>query len=267
MLTFTIITVGLLLFIILPIGAISYYYYANPAPHRGTPTVTPVPTNTAQPTQPVPTATPQAANTPNATTPASPQAQGAAVLAAATSGTPLAAYSLASNTNGLWTEDAVHCIFEGGSYHVKVLQTNTLQYCPLTKSVQDNTTLQVDVTLLNGNTAGMLLRMNSDQFYDFEITTSGQCFFRRHDPGDGNTYVSILAPTKSSAIAPVGQKNTLTIIANGSTFRLYVNGVAIGGPLQDSNYSVGGLALVTSTLASATYGEASFSNLKIYKIG
>ena len=65
----------------------------------------------------------------------------------------------------------------------------------------------------------------------------------------------------------MGQKNTLSIIANGSTFRLYVNGTAIGGLLQDTNYSVGGLALVAGTTAPATYGEAGFSNLKIYKIG
>ncbi len=266
MLTFTIIAIGLLLFIVLPIGAISYY--ASIAPHKATPTATPVPTSTVQPTQPAPTATPQTANTPHATVPAGAKAQGTAtaILAAATSGTPLATYSLTSNTGGLWTEDAIHCIFAGGGYHVRVLQTNFLQSCPLTKSVQDNATLQVDVTLLSGNTAGIVLRMNSDQFYDFEITDQGQCFFRRHDPGDGNTYASILAPTKSSAIAPVGQKNTLTIIANGNTFRLYVNGVAIGGLLQDSNYSVGGLALVAGTLPSTTYGEASFSNLKIYKI-
>ena len=268
MLTFTIITVGLLLFVVLPIGAISYF--ASVAPRKVTPTATPVPTNTAQPTQVVPTATPQTQNTPvvTATVPASIQAQGTAtaILANATSGTPLI-YSLASNTDGLWTEDAIHCLFAGGNYHVKALQTNFLQYCPLTKSVQDNTTLQVDVTLLSGSHAGMLLRMNSDQFYDFEITDAGQCFFRRHDPGDGNNFTNILTPTKSSAIAPVGQKNTLSIIANGSTFRLYVNGTAIGGLLQDTNYSVGGLALVAGTTAPATYGEAGFSNLKIYKIG
>jgi len=228
-----------------------------------------VPTNTAQPTQPAPTATPQTGNTPapTATVPAGVQEQGTAtaILAATTSGTPIA-YSLASNTDGLWTEDAIHCLFAGGGYHVKALQANFLQYCPLTKSVQDNATMQVEVTLLSGNHAGMLIRMNSGQFYDFEITNSGQCFFRRHAPGDGNNYTNILAPTKSSAIAPVGQKNTLTVIANGGTFRLYVNGTAIGGPLQDSSYTVGGLALASGTRAPTTYGEASFSNLKIYKI-
>ncbi|GAC1428507.1 MAG: hypothetical protein PVS3B3_17270 [Ktedonobacteraceae bacterium] len=268
MLTFTIITVGLLLFVVLPIGAISYF--ASTTPRKVTPTATPVPTNTAQPTQTAPTATPHTENTPNttATVPAGGvQAQGTAtaILAAATSSTPLT-YSLVSNSNGLWTEDAIHCLFAGGGYHVKVLQTDFLQPCALTKSVQDNATLQVDVTLLSGSHAGMLLRMNSDQFYDFEITDQGQCFFRRHAPGDGNKYADILAPTKSSAIAPVGQKNTLTIIANGSTFRLYINGIAIGGLLQDNNYTVGGLALVAGTRAPATYGEASFSNLKIYKI-
>ncbi len=265
MLTFIIITVGLLLFIGLPIGAISYFANTHPRP---TPTATPVPTNTTQPTQVEPTTTPQTQNTPNATAQAGgAQAQGTAtaILAAATSGTPLA-YSLTSNTDGLWTEDAIHCVFSGDAYHVKVLQTNFLQSCPLTKHVQDNATLQVDVTLLRGNSAGMLLRMNSEQFYDFEITNQGQYFFRRHAPGDGNNYAYILNPTVSNAIAPLEQKNTLTIIANGSTFRLFINGIAVGRPLQDNNYTVGGLALVTGTRASTNDGEASFSNLKIYKI-
>ncbi len=256
MLTFSIIAIGLLLFIVLPIGAISYF--------ASTHKVTPTPTNTAQPTQVVPTATQQIGTT--ATVPAGAQATATALLASATSGTPLA-YSLASNSDGLWTQDASHCVFTGGSYHVKALQTNYLQYCPLTKSVQDNATLQVDVTLLSGNHAGMLFRVNSDQFYDFEITSDGQCFLRRHAPGDGNNYADILPPTRSSAIAPTGQKNTLTVIANGNTFWLYVNGTAIGSSLKDSNYTVGGLALVTGTLAPANFGEASFSNLKIYKIG
>ncbi len=259
-LTFAIIALGLLLFIVLPIGAISYF--ASTAPHKATPTATPIPTDTAQPTQIAATTTPQTGNTPGAT--ATPGTTNA-ILAAATSGTPFA-YSLTSNTDGNWTEDAVHCVFAGGGYHVKVLQANFVQNCPLTNSVQDNATLQVDVTLLSGNHAGMLLRMNSDQYYDFEINDQGQCFFRRHAPGDGNNFANILPPTKSSAIAPLGQKNTLTIIANGSTFRLYINGTAIGGPLQDTNYTVGGLALVAGTLPSTTYGEASFSNLKIYKI-
>ncbi len=265
MLTFIIITVGLLLFIGLPIGAISYFANTHPKP---TPTATPVPTNTTQPTQAEPTTTPQTQNTPNATAQTGGvQAQGTAtaILAAATSGTPLA-YRLTSNTDGLWTEDAIHCVFAGDAYHVKALQTNFLQSCPLTKHVQDNATLQVDVTLLRGNSAGMLLRMNSEQFYDFEITDQGQCFFRRHAPGDGNNYAYILNPTVSNSIAPLGQKNTLTIIANGGTFRLFINGIAVGSPLQDNNYTVGGLALATSTNTLTTYSEASFSNLKIYKI-
>ncbi|GAC1646085.1 MAG: hypothetical protein NVS4B12_12710 [Ktedonobacteraceae bacterium] len=259
-LTFSIITIGLLLFIVLPIGLI---YYAS-ATH---PKTTPVPTSTTQPTQTGATATPQ--NTPNSTATAQSEAHTqsiAPILATATSGTPTLTYSLANNPDGAWTEDVPRCIFIAGAYHVQALQTNYLQYCPLTKRVLDNATIQVDVTLLRGNTAGILLRMNSDQFYDFEINDQGQCFFRRHAPGDGNKYAYILNPTPSSAIAPVGQKNTLSIIANNGTFRLFVNGVAIGAPLQDNTYTIGALSLAAGTLASANDGEASFSNLKVYSI-
>ncbi len=121
------------------------------------------------------------------------------------------------------------------------------------------------MTLLSGNDAGLVFRANGDQFYDFEINNQGQFFFRRHDAGAGSNYVSLIKATKSDAIKPVGQKNTLVVIANGNDFKLYINGVFVGEK-QDSTYSSGQVAFVTGTLAPTTSGEGSFANLKIFKI-
>ena len=72
--------------------------------------------------------------------------------------------------------------------------------------------------------------------------------------------------TTSSAIAPVGQKNTLLIIANGNDFKLYINGTFVGEQQDGSStISTGQIGFVAGTLSSTTRGEASFSNLNIYK--
>ncbi len=251
-LAFSIVSIGLLLFVILPIGAISYYSITTP---KKTPT--PAPTHSTQPATQI---------TPNATaTTAQAQATTASTLVSAMSGTPLLLDGMANNTANRWTEDGATCTFVGGAYHVRSPRINFLQPCALTKTQPiTNATIQTEVTLLKGHSTGMLLRLNGDQFYDFEITDQGQFFFRRHDAG-GASYAYLIPPTNSGAIAPTGQRNMLTVIASGSKFRLFVNWVDVGA-VTDSAYTTGQFAFVNGTVAPANSGDASFANLKIYPI-
>ncbi len=198
------------------------------------------------------------------------QAQAAAtagVAATVTSGTPILTDNLSSNTNGRWHESP-SCVFTGGTYHVLVSQTDTLQVCGPSQSGSssltfDNAAIQVDVSLLSGNDAGLIFRVNGSQFYDFEITNQGQFFFRRHDSGANYTY--LIPNTTSSAIASGTAKNTLLVIANGSDFKLYINGVFVGEK-QDNTYSSGQIAFVTGTTGSTTSAEGSFANLKVFNV-
>jgi serine/threonine protein kinase len=244
-LTFIIVTVGLLLLVVLPLGLA--YYFSSTAIHKTSPVATPTSGATLQ-------------NTPNATA-----QQANATLTAATSGTPLVADSLTNNVAGRWTDDASHCLFVDGAYHVRVLQKNFLQQCTLAAPQVGNDTAQADVTLVSGHDAGMLLRVNGDRFYDFEITDQGQFFFRRHDAGGGENYTYLISSVSNSAVAPLGEKNTLAIIANGSKFNLFINGVAVGN-IFDSHYASGQFAVANGTVASANTGEASFSNLELFAV-
>ncbi|MEO8971471.1 MAG: protein kinase [Ktedonobacteraceae bacterium] len=188
----------------------------------------------------------------------------AGVAATAINGTLVLSDPLSNNTNGRWNTDGAGCIFTGGSYHVYVKRASFLQPCESTSLPLGNFTLQVDVSLLSGNDAGVILRVNGTQFYDFEINSQGQFFFRRHDATNG--YSMLINQTKSGAIAPVGQKNMLLVIANGNDFKLYINGTFVGEQ-QDSTSTIssGQIGFVAGTLASTSSGEASFSNLNIYK--
>ncbi|GHO93342.1 hypothetical protein KSF_033900 [Reticulibacter mediterranei] len=244
----SIVALGFLLFVGLPM---SYMYYVFET-HRSQATVLPVSTPSIQATQQAPQGQPQ--------TPAS---TGAAPTI--TGSTPLLDDPLSANTPGRWTEDANHCVFASGSYHVNVLQTNFLQPCPLLAPTIDNAAVQVEVSLRSGSNAGVMLRVQGEGFYDFEINNQRQFFLRRHDPGKGSSYTSLIPPTTSSAILPGGLPNTLLVIANGANFKLYINGTAVG-EATDSTYASGQLALAAGTLAPLPGGEGSFTNFKIFKV-
>lgn len=185
----------------------------------------------------------------------------ASVLSNAISATPLLADNLLGNTAGRWPENA-NCQFIDGAYHVLIQQPGLLQTCVSSTSALtlDTATIQVDVSLLAGNDAGLIFRASGQQFYDFEITDQGAFFFRRHDPGAGYTY--LIQNTQSAAIVP-GSPNTLTVIASGSDFKLYINGAFVGES-HDATYASGQVGFAAGSLASAARAEGSFANLKIY---
>ena len=210
----------------------------------------------------------QAATTPQSTVAANVQAaqQAAATATAVKGGTPLLKDSLSRDINNRWPNDGINCAFHDGAYHVIVTSKDYLQPCELAPQTFDNSAMQVDVSLLSGNNAGLIFRVNGDQFYDFEINNKGGFFFRRHDAGAGSKYVYLMQNRQSAAIAPGGQKNTLLALANGSDFKLFINGTFVG-EAQDSTYVSGQLGLVAGTLSPNASGEASFVNLNVFKMG
>ena len=261
LLAFSIIVVGILLFIVLPMAFVYYNYVTHP--HHVPVQPPSVPTPIVAPTS-VPTLQPPA-TTPVSQGPRQTSTSVSAIAIAATSGTPVMVDSLASNTSGHWAEDSTHCLFANGSYTVHTLNANALQSCALTTPQFSNNTLEVDETLQSGQNVGMLFRANNDQFYDFEITSQGQFFFRRHDSGAGATYVYLLDPTTSAAIAPTGKKNTLLIISQGSSIQLFINNVSVGS-VNDNTYTQGQIAFICGTGPSQATGEASFTNFKVFNL-
>ena len=176
--------------------------------------------------------------------------------------TPILTDSMSSNSTGYWAISST-CAFTSGSYHISVTQTNFLQPCPLLTIVPSSMKAQVNVTLLSGHDAGMLLDLQGNHFYDFEITDKGQFFFRRHDDSAGSSYVYLI-PTTSSATIIQGQANTLTISANNGDFQLFINNTLVG-EVHDTTYSGGSLALVVGTLAPQTSGEGAFTQFSLFK--
>lgn len=186
------------------------------------------------------------------------------VLTSATSAAPALTDSLLGNTAGRWPEND-NCQFLTGTYHVLNHQPGSLQTCvsPSPQLTLANAVIQVNVSLLSGDDAGLVFRASGQQFYDFGITGQGAFYVRRHDAG-GAGYTSLIPSTASSAVVS-GGTNTLTVIANGSDFKFYINAMFVGES-HDATYTGGQVGFAAGTLPTDSSAEGSFSNLKIYNI-
>ncbi len=199
--------------------------------------------------------------------PLSPQQAAIATARTITNTTPIFADDLSTNFISDWYVDYTNCIFIDNTYHVIVKQSNALQICKSSLLSYDNAALQVDVSLLAGSDAGIILRATDQQFYEFGIDNQGNFFFRRHDPyaNGGGNFTDLIPATKSNAILPGKRKNTLLVIANGSNFDLFINGVFVGD-YQDSTYTNGQIGFSVETYAGVKAGEASFSDFEIFSV-
>lgn len=106
-------------------------------------------------------------------------------------------------------------------------QPNTMQYTTLAEPTVDNFSLEVDVQQLAGNpesSFGILARMRgADQFYRFEITSSGLYMAERHN-ADG-TWSQYLEDWPESPAINQGLNTTnhLKVVADGANISFYVN--------------------------------------------
>jgi len=220
--------------------------------------------------QPVKASSKQAKSTPipHATIiPLSPQQAAIATARRITNTSPIFADDLSTNFISDWYVDYTNCTFADNTYHAIVKQNNDFHMCKSSVLSYDNAALQVDVSLLAGSDAGLILRATDQQFYEFGFDNQGNFFFRRHDPdgAGGGSFTDLIPATRSNAILPGKRKNTLFVIANGRNFDLFINGVFVG-EYQDSNYASGQVGFSVETFSTVKAGEASFSNFNVYSV-
>jgi serine/threonine protein kinase len=193
------------------------------------------------------------------------QAQATAgVIQTATSGFPLYFDPLleGNTTDPTWTNDGTNCFFAADGYHVHINpppQANAYPLCLESDRAFQDATITVDMVLRGGYSGGLLFRWNTNQGYFFEVGAGGNYQLSRWDaPG------ALQAWTDAPAIHPgLFSSNTLEVIARGSVFFFYVNGMFLT-EVQDATYGLGTIGLVSFGDTSTGPGEAVFSNLKVY---
>jgi hypothetical protein len=138
---------------------------------------------------------------------------------------------------------------------IAINQPNTMQYTTLQEPTVTHFTMEVDAQQIAGNpesSYGILARMRgAEQFYRFEITSSGLYMVERHNAdGTWDQYLDdwTAAPAIKQGLNTV---NRLKVEANGSALTFYVNDTLLH---EVSDNGVGWEANVG--LDAGTFGQA-----------
>lgn len=187
-----------------------------------------------------------------------------ATATAITARPPLVSDPLSSPDSNNWPNDGTNCSFTNSAYFVTASSADTLQPCLSGSLHYADAAIEVDVTLISSADAGLIFRASADgnQFYDFEITNQNQFYLRYRNNG---RYTFLIQNTASSVIQGIGGKNTLLVIASGSHLQLFINGSFVG-EASDNTFASGQLGVAAGSF-SASSGDASFSNLRVYTPG
>ncbi len=149
------------------------------------------------------------------------------------------------------------CQFKGNAYHVVSQQ----YYVPCHETLQaSNFTLEVDMQILRGNCGGLSLRdtTSTAHAYNFEVCQDGSYRLNRFDNFQNELVVA--SGFSGDIVRGLGQTNVVAVVANGSTFDLYVNHQKIN-TVNDSSYSQGlfGVAAFLNT-------EVAYTNARMWTL-
>ena len=174
-----------------------------------------------------------------------------------------------TNTQAASWDQNDNCSFQSDGYHVHT-DLLALHGCREAADQFQNFAAQVDVLLKKGASGGLFFRLKTNALgaykgYLFEINANGQYRISQSNNFSSNS-VTILRDWTDTPALKAGAKNTLQVIARDTTLLLYINGVFMGPPIQDSTFTAGGIAF----LATSTKGERAnvvYSNLRISAAG
>ncbi|MBO0780963.1 MAG: serine/threonine protein kinase [Ktedonobacteraceae bacterium] len=175
---------------------------------------------------------------------------------------------LKDNTKGYnWTNDpgVAHlysCTFSGQAYHAGTI-FGGLASC--FSSVElDNGTFQVRVTLIKGDSAGLLLRgsSKSNAYYYFYIRNDGSYGLDLYSSDDGGPKTHIKNGGSKAIHTKPGQSNLLAIVAQNDQLDLYINQQLVS-TVHDTRSSKGFAGVGASGLLNPA--EAIFDSARAWR--
>jgi hypothetical protein len=119
----------------------------------------------------------------------------------------------------------------------------------------------VKMTINQGDCGGLIIRDNSDGSDYFRVCQGGSYLFSKYT---SHTSSTILRSGSSSAINQgTNQSNVIAVVANGSSFDLYVNDQKIDST-SDNTYSQGSIGLTAGAVSNQTV--VTYQNARVWTI-
>lgn len=207
---------------------------------------------------------------PIATVTTEPQATAATeqqIYTQATSGTPAVDDPLSDDRNnwGVFTTDwGGQCAFTGGAYHLTLSKQGYVLWCNSdVVSNLNNFTLQVRITVVQGDYSSIVFGQNANGAYSIDIHSNGAYGLYRQLPN--NQPADKLRYGLSSAIKQgLNQTNIITISVNNNQFYFYANKQLLTSDYL-SDYVPGGVELAAVSFDQAST-DIAYSNLKVWTL-
>jgi hypothetical protein len=150
--------------------------------------------------------------------------------------------------------------FTDGAYQITVTKPKLLSWATM-KGDYGDASITVDASIDGppASAAGLIFHYQDDKnFYIYSIDGEGRYeldVYKDDEP------ITLIDWTESSAINPVGERNTLRVETSGDTIRLYVNDELLD-ELSDSTIANGKAALVVNTFEDPNV-TVTFDNLVV----
>ena len=198
----------------------------------------------------------------------------ASVIKAATAGPPIYSDPFSDPQDGNqmsgWDSRKNACTFQQDGYHVMAKSgvTSGLQGCYQSGQQFQDFTLKVDMRIVSGQSGGLFFRANNqgiDAGYLFEVNSQGE--YRLSSSADFTGGRTTLQNWTASSALNKGfdVNNTLEVIVQGSTLKLYANGGFLTA-VQDAAFpDTGYIGLQASTDNQNQSADVVYTNLKVYQ--
>jgi hypothetical protein len=156
---------------------------------------------------------------------------------------------------------SITCQFANQSY---VLVSNGPGNCLATKTSYENLTYQIQMTIKQGQTGGLIFRANIAQqnYFKFEINVNGDYVIARND--NNNLDYQIEGGFSPAIKQGLNQTNLLGINAYGQTLDFYVNLQHVASIQDRHNLSPGSIGVIASGPTEDFTTQVAFKYAKVW---
>jgi hypothetical protein len=156
------------------------------------------------------------------------------------------------------------CSFQSNSYDINYTDTTGGSYfCNAGKLNYADAAIAMDVSLIAGNSAGIVFRQAQDLSYGYEfLVGNGKMLMAVW--GNGHIIRQPIPRMSNSAVHTGASVNKLLVIVKGEDFQCFVNGIFVG-EVQDS--AIPGPGRIGVAVDYNAIAAAQFTNLAIYSAG
>ncbi|MFL5699459.1 MAG: hypothetical protein ACJ797_20455, partial [Ktedonobacteraceae bacterium] len=176
-----------------------------------------------------------------------------------TPGSPALNDPLQSNSSNNWDVTNLPggggCAFTGGAYHASMPQKGYIAPCFAQATSFSNFSYQVQMTIVKGDQGGIALRANTNKgsFYYFHISTSGTYALETYSNYNPSRSQTLIQGTSPAIKTGLNQTNLITVVANGSSLKLFVNMQQIAS-VSDGAYNGGKIGVIAEDISNPTEG-------------